>query len=1633
MSTQAHDQRIGQLSPAKRALLEQWRKAHAAPTPTGSPIPQRRAGNVAPLSFAQQRLWFLDQLEPNNPFYNVAAAVRMTGPLDADVLEQSLHASIARHDALRTTFRATDGQPEQVVHSRIDWKLARIELQAADVDDGDQELHRLAEEEALRPFDLVTGPLMRGTLLRIAEREHVLLLTMHHIVCDGWSMGVLRQEIAQNYTTLLQGRTARLPSLPIQYADFAAWQREQLVGDAVERLQEYWSQQLAHLPGPLELPLDFRRPAEQTFRGDVRRRRIDAQLQTDLRRITSDEDVTLFMVLMAAFQVLLARYSGQRDLCIGTPIANRSRQELEPLVGFFANTLVLRGDVSANPTLRQLLAQVRRTTLDAYAHQDLPFERLVEHLQPPRDVSRTPLFQVMFVLQNIPLRAQEIAGLRVTEVSFDHAPVSTFDLTLNVDEQPQRLDLSLVFNPDLFLPATIDRWLESYEVLLRELVADRDQRVLEVCLLPADQLRRQLVEWNDTRSPLPTEQRIHELIAAQARRTPDAPAVLCEGESLSYRQLDERSDRLAQTLVRRDIGPDVPVGICIDRSPHMIVGILGILKAGGAYVPLDPFYPQARLETMIRDAGLRLILTTTNIAGRLPPHNCQLLRLDVDSELTDERLPPAAVAGAGADNLAYIIFTSGSTGEPKGAEVEHRGLVNHALDIARRLELGPGDRVLQYLSLSFDAAAEEVFPTLISGAALHLHPTPSELSGRVLLDWSREQHVNVLHVPPPVWLSLLEELAIEPSQSSHSAKHLKALMTGGDNVRLDDVARWQTLTGGKTKFLMAYGVTEATITSTLYEADEPLAMTPSGRLPIGRPIANTWVYVLDAFLRPVPIGAPGELYVGGVGVARGYRDRPALTSERFVADPHLDELPDHQDRRMYRTGDLVRYLHDGNLEFLGRVDQQVKVNGYRIEPGEIEAVLRQHPEVCEAVLISRSDTLGEHRLAAYVACNRDTTVSEGDLRSFLSERLPRHMLPASMMVLDRLPRLPNEKIDLRSLPPPCWTRGQPERDYVAPRNEMEANLAEIWAGVLGADRIGVCDNFFELGGDSIRGIQMIARAGAAGMRFTPKQLFQHQTIAELSLVVDTADRVRAEQGPVIGPGPLSPIQHEFFDLKLTDPQHFNQSVMLTVRPGVTLEIVDAAAQHLLEHHDALRMRYVRAPDGTWRQEGMPPEGVVGDGLPSEAGTVVERVDLSSLRDVDVPLADKQVLATDREGSITRSASTRQTAAIEQAAAKAQAGLRLDTGPLVRTIYFNLGRDIPARLLIIIHHLVVDAVSWPILLEDLSTACEQIVRGEEPSLAPKTTSFAEWSRRLALLADAPTLRRELDYWTSPALSAAMQTEIPYDCHTGENLVASTETVCMSLDTNVTRKWLVDSQAAYRTRPHELLITALAETLCGHLQGGVVGIELEGHGREDICDDVDLSRTVGWFTSLYPIALQRPAAAQSGDWIKSVKEQLRSVPNGGIGYGALRWLASDENVCRRLATLARPAVSFNYLGQFDHVLPGEGPFALAQEATGPDRSPRGIRPHPWEIIAHVRDGQLHVEWRFSSNLHRRETIERLANEFLAALRRLVDHCLSPDAGGATPADFPLAGIDQCDMDRLAALLGDSDAIAVDDRPK
>jgi len=1571
---QALADRLAQLSPAKRALFEQLQGSGNAEPNAASAL---ASSGPAPLSFAQERLWFLDQLEPGNPFYNVATSVRLRGTLDAIALERTLLSVIERHQALRTRFELIDGVPKQVT-SPASFRLERIDLVELSTSDRERRLQDLATEESLRPFDLAVGPLIRATLVRSSEREHTLLLTLHHIVCDGWSMAILKDEIAEQYAAHVEAREPRLAPLATHYTDFAIHQRAELQGTKLERLLDYWSRELVDLPGPLELPADRPRPAMQSYRGDVCRLRLEGDLTRAVRELATSERATPYMVLLAAWQILLGRWSRRRDVAVGTPIAQRGHRDLEPLVGFFVNMLVMRGRFEDDPSFREYLDRVRSSALGAFSHQDLPFARLVEHLQPPRDPSRAPLVQVMFVMQNIPVRAREAAGLVLEETSYDHAPVSHFDLTLNVEERSDALHMSLVFNPDLYERATIERMLASYRTLLESITAEPESRVSKLTIVTSADRRRQLVDLNRTGAALPKGQTLHELFVAQAQETPNAAALCLGEEQLTYGELDRASNRLARTLVERGVSADVPVGICLDRSFDLVIAMLAIMKAGGAYVPLDPAYPPQRRTYMIDDAGLKLVLTRQDLATGISHEGCDLLLLDVErsdiDSLADDPLP----SRSGPANLAYVIYTSGSTGEPKGVDVEHRGLANHAVAFAEKCQLGPGDRLMQYLSPSFDAAAEEIFPTLACGATLCLHTSPAELSGRSLLDWSRAAGVTVLHLPVAVWTSLVAALSTEGSQL---ADHLRLVIAGGDNVPRGTLRRWRELTADRIRFLFAYGVTEATITSALFDGDVEPATTGGDRTPIGRPLANHRLYILDEHARPVPLGVAGEIAIGGIGVARGYRGRPALTAERFAADPFAVE----QGGRLYRTGDLGRYLADGNIEFLGRIDQQVKIRGFRIEPGEIEAALTAHARVREAIVVPLGD--GEtRRLAAYVGCSGNDRPTEAELHEFLAKKLPGHMLPSAITVLPRLPRLAGAKVDVASLPAPSWGRTNRGVEHVAPRDEIETALAAIWSEVLGVEQPGIHDNFFDLGGDSIRTIQVVARAGALGLRITPKQFLERQTIADLALVVGQAPAISAEQGPITGPVPLLPIQQEFFALQFAEQHHFNQSVLLDIDASLTRDVLSSAVRGIVTHHDVLRMRYRRDADGTWQQ--------TCDGL--ERLPALEHVELAGVEDGELPgvLAEK--------------------------CAEVQAGLELASGPLARFVHFDLGRAQRGRLLIVVHHLAIDAVSWRIVLEDLNLLCEQLQQRQPPRLPPKTTAYRDWGTRLAQLADDKQIQDELANWLDvPTDQRNLPCEITGDAASVLNTVGTSDTVRVTLDEATTQSLLGESQAAYRTRPQDLMLAALADVVTDFSGDDAVRINLEGHGRETPADDMDLSRTVGWFTSLYPVTLRRAHSNAPRAWIQETKELLRGIPAGGLSYGVLRWLASEESVRQRLADLPRPEVCFNYLGQFDHLVPVEALLSPTDEPHGPDHSPRGARAHLWEINAYVRQGKLVVEWTYSTAHHRRETIERLAAFYLDSLGELVAHCLAPEAGGATPSDFPLADVDQDDLDQLAAL--------------
>ena len=1061
-----------------------------------------------PLSFAQQRLWFLQKLDPSDYAYNVPVAIRLAGCLDIAALERALTEIVRRHEVLRTTFGSVDGQPVQVIGPPSPLPLPIVDLSELPHAEREEQKRQLIVDEFHRPIDLAAGPLMRATLLRLGQEEHMLVVIAHHIVIDGWSMGIFAREVARLYDAFSTGKESPLPELPMQYADFAEWQRQWLTGAVLDGQLAYWKHQLQNAPPVLELPADLPRPSIQTSHGATQSVEFSEELSDAIKSLSQREGVTLFMTLLGGFYVLLLRYTGQTDIAVGTSVAGRTRAETEDLIGFFVNTLVLRAHLSGDPTFTELLNSVREIALGAFAHQDLPFEKLVEELQPKRDLSHSPLFQVMFLLQNAPQGELRLPGLRVDLVEVEER-AATFDITFAMAEEAGKLYGFLDYNTDLFRAETIRRLLGHYETLLQAIVVDPSQRLSQLPLLTEGERRKLLVEWNETAQDYPQDLCIHQLFEQQSSRAPDAVALVFEQEELSYGELNARANQVARYLRRLGIGAEAHVGILMERSPEMVVGLLGILKAGGAYVPLDPAYPQERRSFMLKDAGVTVVLTQARFAGKLAEHdNIRAVGLDRDWEsiaAESEQNPAMACTG---ENAAYVIYTSGSSGLPKGVVVPHQALVNRALGMAQFYGMDANDRLLQFFSLSFDAATEEIFTALVSGGSLVLHPNPAQIPPEEFLFECERLGVTIQQLAPAYWHQVVDEL--------HASQRvvpptLRMLVTGGESPSLDRLKKWAQLTGGRSKFINAYGPTEATITATTYEV--PLDESTIGQLssvPIGRPVCNTSVYILDEHLEPVPIGVPGELYIGGASLARGYLGRADTTAEMFIPNPFAKE----SGSRLYRTGDLARYLAQGQIEFLGRKDDQVKIRGFRVELGEIEAVVRAHSAVREVAVTARHDAAADKRLVAYVVAENGSP-STTELRKHASGYLPEHMIPSAFIFLDAMPRTAGGKVDYSALPAPGDVRPDLERALVSPRDLLELQVAQIWEDVFDTRPIGVTDNFFDLGGHSLLAVRVMARIQKQfGHRIPLSVLFQQPTVEHLTSVLRQQTNPKVESALV---------------------------------------------------------------------------------------------------------------------------------------------------------------------------------------------------------------------------------------------------------------------------------------------------------------------------------------------------------------------------------------------------------------------------------------------------------------------------------------------------------------------------------------
>lgn len=1050
-----------------------------------------------PLSFAQERLWFLDQLHPGSPSYNISTAIRVRGRFDVDALQRAINEIVRRHEALRTRLPSVEGRPVQEVLPALKLNISVKDLQSLPEEEREAEARRLAIELSGRPFDLAAGPLLRTEVMRLGEEDHVISFGVHHIVFDGWSRGVFIRELSILYEAFSHGRPSTLPELSLQYSDFTTWQRNWLSGDVLDSELAFWVKQLEGTPHSLELPTDRPRPAIQTINGAQHPFWLSAELTEEIKGLGRENGATTFMTLLAAFQVLLHRYSGVEDVLVGTPIAGRTTRQTEDLIGLFINTLVLRGNLTGDPSFEEFLGRVRNVTLDAYAHQVVPFEQLLRTVQPVRDMSRSPLFQVMFVLQNVPPPEAQLPGVDVESIRFGRE-TAKFDINLAMFEVGDRIRGTCEFNTDLFDLSTIERMMSHFERLLEAVVRDSGQPVSRIGLMSEAETTVVVDEWNPSDEAASDSGLLVDAFECQVETTPAAIAVVDDGREFTYQELNLRANRLAHYLQEGGVGPDVCVGLCVERSAEMIVGMLGILKAGGAYVPLDADYPRERLAYMVQSSRLAVVLTQESLLEALPECEIPFVCLDRDRDEIAQCSEAQPVCRAAPENLAYAIFTSGSTGQPNAVQIPHSALANYSEAAGRRYRLSSDDRVLQFASISFDISVEEVFATLTHGAALVLRTDAMLESITDFFLQCKEQQITVLDLPTAFWHECCHAVVAEEAVVPDC---VRLTIIGGERVEPSLVDDWQRQVGSRVEFVNTYGPTETTVAATLHDLtrDTPAEAPREARLaevPIGKPFAGAETYVLDNWLNPVPMGVPGELYIGGAGLARGYFHRPDLTAERFVPSPF------QRGARLYKTGDRCRWLADGNLQFLGRADHQVKIRGFRIEPGEIETVLCDHPSVAQAAVVPWEDRRGGVRLVAYLVGDE---VSSRELRRFLKSRLPVYMVPSDFVVLDALPLTPGGKIDRAALPSVGRIRPDGDKHFVPPQTELEQRLAEIFCEVLDVERMGIDENFFEFGGHSLLATQLVSRVRSNfGIELALRRLFESPTIEELSLVVEEA-------------------------------------------------------------------------------------------------------------------------------------------------------------------------------------------------------------------------------------------------------------------------------------------------------------------------------------------------------------------------------------------------------------------------------------------------------------------------------------------------------------------------------------------------
>ncbi len=1510
------------------------------------------------LSPQQKHLWWLAE-DSQNPIYIGQIGIKLQGTLDQAALQQALNTLVTDNEILGTAFQWLSGMslPVQVVGA-----FDAPTIQLHDLRDHDH-----VEQAALfaqqyqdlqhQPFAEQQG-LIQANLWLFKPDQAVLLLKLSALYADHISLYSLIQELSVAYQAALgieQPEQERL-----QYADLAEFFNELIDSEDMQDGREYWQQQ--QLQHALHIPLyAHQRNAQVRFQPASLEHELDPALTNQLRTVAQTYESTLDGVLLASWAGLLSRLSGQAELVIARRFEGRNYDGLESALGLFAKYIPIH------------------CTLNEQA----PFEHVIQALS--AKVGAVHEWQDAFIWDHVTNRPNTSAHGSLCSYGFDYslqpAAITTaglmwsidqltsvierFDLRLAVVENDEHLRLSLVYDQAMFDHGDIEQLLIHYTTLLGA-VGSQPQTALGRLKIISETERAYLVQsLNSSKQAYAHDRSVPQWFAAQAAATPLAIALRIGEQQLTYAELNQQANQLAHTLINRGIGPDSLIGVSLERSTLLVVALLGILKAGAAYVPIDLSYPAERRTFIAQDSGVALLITSATWESELSGSINELLVIDREwSNIAQASTENPTVTPQPA-NLAYVIYTSGSTGQPKGAMIQHQGLTNYLTWATQHYPVTQGIGSIVHSPIGFDLTVTSLFAPLLVGQSVILLPEANPIED--LVQYLRSGQLSLLKLTP-THMELLNQLLKpeELAQSSH------ALVIGGEALLQNQIAPWLQH-APQTRLINEYGPTETVVGCCVYEVSNDSSFT--GSVPIGRPIANTQLYVLDRYGELCPFGVAGELYIGGDGVARGYHQRPSLTAERFTPNPFSAEFGS----RLYKTGDLVRYRQDGQLEFLGRTDQQVKIHGFRIELGEIEAALTTHPAIREAAVLARHvpHLPGDQHLVGYIVAKPEQTLEPEALRQFLASRLPDYMVPTTYMQLDRLPTTPNGKIDRRALPVPSSSTLQ-RAEYVAPRNAVEQQLATIWADVLRLEQVGINDNFFEIGGDSILSIQIVAKATSAGLKLSPHALFSHRTIRELAEVVGSGPAIDAEQGVIHGEIGLTPIQAWFFEQQQPHPEYWNQALLLAAQTSIDANLLTQALQHVYAHHDSLRLRFAPTNAG-WQQ------------FYSDATSIqLQTIDLSTH-------------------------TTDLAQAIEAAANTIQASLNLSEGPLFQVALIETAEH--QRLLFVAHHLIIDGVSWRILLEDLQTVYGQLQQAVAVQLPAKTTSFKAWAERLTSYASDPRNTQLAAYWLQQAdqSNAGLPTDYPLTTNT----IAASQHLQVALSVEETQALLYSVPQAYQTQINDLLLSALLQAFAQWTGQQQLVVDLEGHGREPLFEDVDLSRTVGWFTSLFPVHLHSSNLQDPATTLKQIKEQLRAVPHNGVVFGLLRYLNPEFG--QQLQALAPAQVSFNYLGQLDQAANQSPLLGLTQESVGMTRHPASRRSYLIDINSSLVNQQLLVDWTYNGALHQPATIAKLANGFIAALSSLIAHCQAPNVGSYTPSDFPDEALSDDDLDAIMAQLG------------